>query len=798
MSPLLRTGCLAAAAGVAAGLMVAAAGAGAWWLWSRQAGVPRTGASPGAARPDAAPSPAPTPEPTPVERAEGTLGPAGGAVALPSGGRYEVAPAAADRETPVRLLVTDPPPLPSAARLLGRVHTLVSDTRARVLGDSRLELPVPATLPAGLREADLQAYALYDGRLLHPVPGRYDAARRVMVVPHPRVTTEMVDGEAARALSAQPQEPAPSAAPPPPPVRPARTGYVVGDRTLIPGCRTGLPGDVYEEPRGTFSIHFEVRSTCALASRIASVLQAAKDLYDVEYADAGGRRAFAHLTPERRMHVYLGNYGRVNGEYKFFTSDGYLVVDAGAAQANLAVLEQVLYHEMFHAVQDVYTNMFWAGTPLRISSPMWWYEATAEWAGFRYTRTDVATAVRTELQNYPYLLSVPPISSRSYEAGLLSYGYALLVDHVERRKPDYVYRVLMSGRLQLNEYMNSMVREGDLTATYPDFVREVMTHALPRPGIWTTARIVEADAETRVYAVDGTTPGVGEAAPRRLREDAERGSPQAIHLVVPSMTTRFVQVSHTGLREPRRVVVGLQTELLEYRPAEPGDQAWLLRRRAGANLDFVRLPRGGTTVPGFGRDFDELWIAVFNADAYRLMIHDLSVQLVRGRAPMDVGGAWQDRYGACITFTQTGEQASGVVSYPDGSTGRLAGTVDGGTYTFTFEVGADRGRGTMSGTGDRPSSLAVSFAVEGKGTSSVTFERLPGACPARQPPRGGDCYRMCRERCRTLGSGNFGQVCNSDTCCHDACAELQGLRHPTSESWLSLGYCYEQAKARKK
>src|SRR6185436_9521868 len=44
-----------------------------------------------------------------------------------------------------------------------------------------------------------------------------------------------------------------------------------------------------------------------------------------------------------------------------------------------------------------------------------------------------------------------------------------------------------------------MVAEGRLYKTYPEFVREVITHAVPKPGAWVQGGIVDGDDETRLF-----------------------------------------------------------------------------------------------------------------------------------------------------------------------------------------------------------------------------------------------------------------------------------------------------------
>jgi len=46
---------------------------------------------------------------------------------------------------------------------------------------------------------------------------------------------------------------------------------------------------------------------------------------------------------------------------------------------------------------------------------------------------------------------------------------------------------------------NVLVSEGRLAEEYPEFVKSVLLAAVPEPGLWTHARILESTTETRIF-----------------------------------------------------------------------------------------------------------------------------------------------------------------------------------------------------------------------------------------------------------------------------------------------------------
>lgn len=258
----------------------------------------------------------------------------------------------------------------------------------------------------------------------------------------------------------------------------------------------------------------------------------------------------------------------------------------------------------------------------------WWLAAWARWSGWKNT-LEYGDAIREEIGKYPYLLSVPIQQSPQYEDGLVAYGYSILMEHVERQKPGCIGNALANlktGRArpvgdQLYDYL---VTEGRLTDTYPDFVETVLASALPDPGLWFQARILESKDETRIIRRDGAHVGETEQQAQRITTDAERFTEHEFAVALAPLTCRFVLVS-ADVKESRGVGVKLAVD------GSPGADGWVVTVPAGAKggvrIEPRRVAEDGTHAPGLGRDYGALWIALFNADPGRTRQYQLSVFL---------------------------------------------------------------------------------------------------------------------------------------------------------------------------
>ncbi len=246
----------------------------------------------------------------------------------------------------------------------------------------------------------------------------------------------------------------------------------------------------------------------------------------------------------------------------------------------------------------------------------WWVSAWARWTSWKSTLA-FTDAVKQELQKYSYLLSVPIQKSTDYEEGLLSYGYSILLDFLERQNAGFVNKALNSLKTLSPDQAKSvgahlydfLVTEGRLNELYPEFVKSVLVAAVPDPGLWTQARILESTVETRVFSHPTARIGDTEHNSQRLTQDRQRFTDHRFPMAVPPLTTRFFAVAG-DLREARVIDVKL-TE-----GQNDSDCAWLLTMppagRADLKSELVRLSPEGTSVPGLGKDYATLWVAVFN------------------------------------------------------------------------------------------------------------------------------------------------------------------------------------------
>ena len=258
----------------------------------------------------------------------------------------------------------------------------------------------------------------------------------------------------------------------------------------------------------------------------------------------------------------------------------------------------------------------------------WWLAAWARWSGWKNT-LEYGEAIREELGKYPYLLSVPIQQSPQYEDGLVAYGYSIIMEHVERQKPGCVGNALANLKTgqprpvgeQLYDYL---VTEGRLIETYPEFIRTVLTSALPDPGAWFQARILESKDETRVIRREAQRLGETEQQAQRLTADGQRFGEHEFALALAPLTCRFVLVS-ADVKESRGVGVKLAAD------GSPSDSAWIVTvppgAKGGGPVEPRRLAEEGTHAPGLGRDYGALWIAIFNADPARTRQCQLTVFL---------------------------------------------------------------------------------------------------------------------------------------------------------------------------
>jgi len=242
----------------------------------------------------------------------------------------------------------------------------------------------------------------------------------------------------------------------------------------------------------------------------------------------------------------------------------------------------------------------------------WWLAAWARWSGWKSSHA-FADAVREEVAKYPYLLCVPIQQSPEYEDGLLAYGYSILMDHVEKQNPGCVGNALNSLKpgqtrpvgQQLYDYL---VHEGRLRETYADFVRDVLTAAVPEPGVWFQFRILESREDTRVLQRPSVRLGDPELSGQRLASDGQRYAEHKFKMTLGPLTARFVLVS-ADVKEAR----GAGFKVLS--DGAPSDAGWVVSVSPGARANEARrIAEDGTHLTGLGKDYPTVWVAVFNAD----------------------------------------------------------------------------------------------------------------------------------------------------------------------------------------
>jgi hypothetical protein len=274
----------------------------------------------------------------------------------------------------------------------------------------------------------------------------------------------------------------------------------------------------------------------------------------------------------------------------------------------------------------------------------WWITARSGWQGLAERGLGFADAARDYLQRFPYLLAVPLQRSIEYEDGRLAEAYALLLAHLEKQEAGFVERALARLGPSLaahdpsvpyplgQELYLSIVAEGRLYKIYPDFVREVVLHTIPRLGAWVQGGIVESDEETRLF-MRGESPGSTEEQTRTITERKERLGPHVFRVTLGPLTTRFFTLRLAGetLADPPNVEMKLTEN------DAPTDHAWLVTLPA-LGQGQPAAPRkhrpGGTTLEELGPQLGGFWLAVFNADPRHDRAYELSIILRRPPPPL--------------------------------------------------------------------------------------------------------------------------------------------------------------------
>jgi len=121
---------------------------------------------------------------------------------------------------------------------------------------------------------------------------------------------------------------------------------------------------------------------------------------------------------------------------------------------------------------------------------------------------------------------------------------------------------------------------------------------------------------------------------KRLTQERQRFADDRFPVALAPLTTRFFAIA-ADLREPRSIDV----KLLDGR--SDSDHAWLMTMppvgRAELKAELLRLFQEGTSVPGLGRDYATLWVAVFNPDPHTEKKYELTLSLKQSAKGQSAG-----------------------------------------------------------------------------------------------------------------------------------------------------------------
>src|SRR5437588_302236 len=214
-------------------------------------------------------------------------------------------------------------------------------------------------------------------------------------------------------------------------------------------------------------------------------------------------------------------------------------------------------------------------------SAQWWVGARRGWEALAQRGLPPAEAAREALARFPYLLSVPLAKSDEFEDGRLAEGYAILLQRLEKEESGFVRAALsrlnpqFAARARDETYALGLelylyiVAEGRLYKTYPDFLKDVLVHALPAPGVWLQGAITDAEGSTTIVTRP-EQPGGRPEQSRTLTETAARFTTHTFGVTTGPLTARFFSVQADGLSEPTDVDIHLKEN------GAATDHAWVV------------------------------------------------------------------------------------------------------------------------------------------------------------------------------------------------------------------------------
>ena len=269
----------------------------------------------------------------------------------------------------------------------------------------------------------------------------------------------------------------------------------------------------------------------------------------------------------------------------------------------------------------------------RAAGVRWWTAAHAAWTNWKLSGIGWAHALRGELAKYPHLLSVHIRASADQAEAELAGGNFLLLEHVENESPSFMRTVVdraifaTGGSLEPRglgpTLYELLVEVGRLRETYATFVRDIIGTAIPNPGVWADAAVIEHEDATVVITRPTGTIGETEEQIDRLTEPKERVPDRQFDLTLQPLTARFVYVKPGELKTPRDVEIKLAAD------GNPSDRAWYLTLRTGlvVRSEPRILPTEGVSLPSLGRESAGAWVAVFNPDPDEVVSYELTVSV---------------------------------------------------------------------------------------------------------------------------------------------------------------------------
>src|SRR5437899_1362418 len=273
----------------------------------------------------------------------------------------------------------------------------------------------------------------------------------------------------------------------------------------------------------------------------------------------------------------------------------------------------------------------------RAAGVAWWAAGYAAWSQWKPSGLAWAHALREEIRRYPYLLSVQLRASADHDDGRLAGGYFLLLEHVENQSPGFMRTILeraideagVEPRALGPKLYQLLVDGGRLRETYAAFVRDIIQVAVPTPGMWADAGVVERDDETAL--ISRPTATVGEAAEEtvQLVDLHDRVADRRFQVTVQPLTTRFFYVTSGKLNTARNVELKLTAD------DQPSDRAWYLTvwDSLSVRSDPKLLPMAGVPLPGLGRHHFGVCVPVFNPDPAEVVTYELTVRVKQPGQP---------------------------------------------------------------------------------------------------------------------------------------------------------------------